>query len=242
MQLNKALTCVLTAVTAAAPAALAAQELSSDLSTSDNDALRSAIEMRYDAALAATNNDSVIAANDPRYIWASEAKVQCAIALGYLKSDTRDETSISKCDYAYGRMAMVAAPIAPPPPPPAPPPPPVQQSVCNDQQPGLIFFEFDSAVPSDDAAQTIGFLSQNAERCDWDSFEVMGHTDRAGSMVYNEGLSMRRAEAVADLMIGLGIDRSNIDVSAAGETNPRVPTADGIRSPENRRVSVSVTK
>lgn len=198
--------------------------------------------MRYDAALAATNNPVLISANDPRYTWASEAKVQCAIALGYLKSDTRDEPSISKCDYAYRQMSVVAQPPAPPPPRPLPPPPPPPAPVCEDQQPGLVFFEWDSDVPSDGAADTIRFVAANAERCSWNSFTVVGHTDRSGSNAYNDDLSMRRAEAVADLMVSLGIERSQMSISAEGETNPRVPTEDGIRSPENRRVEVTVTR
>ncbi|MBD2841205.1 OmpA family protein [Erythrobacter rubeus] len=227
-------------VGAAVPASLSAQELSADLATNDTDELRGAVQTRYDAALAATNNVDVVAANDPRYLWANEAKAQCAIALGFLKSDTRDEASIAKCDYAYGLMTQIPRrPVAPPPPPPPPLPAP---EVCTDQQPGIVFFGFDSAEPMEGATQTIQFLAGNAETCGWDSFRVVGHADRAGSNTYNEALSLRRAEAIADLMVGLGIDRSRMSISAEGETNPRVPTADGIRSPENRRVEITVSR
>ncbi|MEM9085896.1 MAG: OmpA family protein [Pseudomonadota bacterium] len=227
----------LTIVGAIAPASLAAQDLTADLATTDRDELRGALQVRYDAALAATNDSAVVAANDTRYMWASEAKVQCAIALGYLKSNTRDETSIEKCDYAYGMMNIIAQPPAPPPPPP-PPPPPAQ--VCEAPQPGLVFFEFDSDVPAEDAAEIIQFTARNADGCEWDSFNVVGHTDRAGSNAYNDELSMRRAQAVADLMESLGISRDQLTITAEGELNPRVPTADGIRSPENRRVEITV--
>ena len=207
-------------------------------SASDTDTLRGAIQMRYDAALGLTRDNAIITANDTRYLWASEAKVQCAIALGYLKSSTRDETSISKCDYAYQRMQVVTErPATPPPTRPTPPP---QPQVCQDQQPGIVFFEFDSSVPGDGAADTIRFVAQNAQRCGWNSFTVVGHTDRAGSDAYNDALSMRRAQAVADLMVSLGINRSQMSISAEGESNPRVPTADGVRSPQNRRVEITV--
>lgn len=240
MQKNTTLIGALTIIGMAMPAALSAQDISSDLASSDIDSLRGAIQMRYDAALTATRDNGLISADDPRYLWASEAKVQCAIALGYLKSSTRDEPSISKCDYAYRQMAVTPQPPAPPP-PPAPPSPP-QPQVCADQQPGIVFFEFDSDVPGEGASQTVQFVSQNAETCGWDSLRVIGHTDRSGSNQYNEGLSMRRARAVADLMASLGIDRSTISITAEGETNPRVPTADGIRSPENRRVEITVSR
>lgn len=233
----------LTIIGAATPAALAAQDMSSDLATSDLDALQSAIEMRYEAALAATRNDGLISADDPRYTWASEAKVQCGIALGYLKSNTRDETSISKCDFAYRMMSVIPRPPVVVPPPPLPPvPPPALPEVCTDRQPAIVFFEFDSDVPGDGAAETIRFMARNAETCGWESFSVIGHTDRAGSNDYNDDLSMRRADAVANLMVTLGIDRGQMSISAEGETNPRVPTADGVRSPENRRVEITVTR
>ncbi|GMN03933.1 hypothetical protein [Erythrobacter sp. MTPC3] len=109
----------LTIIGMAVHAPALAQDLSADLAVSDTDDLHSALQTRYDAALTATRDNGTIAANDPRYMWASEAKVQCAIALGYLKSDTRDEPSISKCDYAYGQMTVVPQmPVAVIPPPP----------------------------------------------------------------------------------------------------------------------------
>lgn len=231
----------LTALTiiSAASTGAAAQNSAAELMSADIDTLRSEIQNRYDAALTTTKDQSIIAANDTRYMWASEAKVQCAIALGYLKSRTRDETSISKCDYAYGRMAIRTAP---PPPPPAPVAPPPQREVCTSVEPGLIFFEFDSSTPGPDANDTIQFVATNARECGWDQFRVVGHTDRSGSDAYNDALSVRRAEAVANLMASLGIPRGQMSVSAEGESNPRVPTADGVRSPENRRVEITVSQ
>lgn len=231
----------LTMFGAAIPTGVSAQEQSPDLATSDVDALRGSIQARYDAALSATRDEALIAANDTRYVWASEAKVQCAIALGFLRSNTRDETSISKCDYAFRMMSFVATPPTRPTVPvvQAPPPPP---EVCEDVQPGLIFFDFDVDVPGSDARQTIQFFTGNAEVCGWERFNVVGHTDRAGSNTYNDNLSFRRAQSVAGLMTSLGIDMSDLNISAEGELNPRVPTADGIRSPENRRVEISVSQ
>lgn len=227
----------LTIIMAATASGAAAQDLTGDLASSDTDTLRSAVETRYDAALAATKADGVVTANDPRYMWASEAKVQCAIAIGYLKSGTRDETSLSKCDYAYQRMSLVPPPTAQP--PVAPPP---QRKECEAQEPTLIFFDWDSSVPAGDAAQAVRNVSDTAERCNWSSFSVVGHTDLSGSNAYNDALSMRRATAIADLMADMGIDRSLMSVTAQGESNPRVPTEDGVRNPQNRRVEVTVSR
>ena len=74
----------------------------------DTDSLRSEIQQHYDAALVMTLDQAIVRANDPRYTWASEAKVQCGIALGYLKSNTRDETSIGKCRTAAELMTATS--------------------------------------------------------------------------------------------------------------------------------------
>ncbi len=200
----------------------------------DTNSVRGEVQQRYDAALAATQDPAYVSANDPRYIWASEAKAQCGIALGYLKSRTRDEVSLSKCRMAYDRMMDVPRPrpVIAATPPPAP--------VCNRELPGLIFFEFDSATPGPDAAEIVSYVTENAGPCNWSSFQVVGHTDRSGSNAYNLELSQRRADAVANLMTSRGIPQSALDTTANGEENPRVPTADGVRELQNRRVEILV--
>ena len=217
------------------PAAAFAQ---ADLMSLDGDELRSEVQMRYDAALALTNDPAIVNANDPRYTWASEAKAQCGIALGYLKSNTKDEVSLSKCALAYDMMnrtprARVAAPM---------PQAPVRPEVCTAQAPGLIFFEFDSATPQQDAIETVEYVVENAPVCNWTSFTVVGHTDRAGSNAYNVGLSERRADAIENLMVSRGISGASITTQAKGEETPRVPTADGVRELQNRRVEILVNQ
>jgi outer membrane protein OmpA-like peptidoglycan-associated protein len=218
------------------PSAAFAQD---DLMSLDGSELRSAVQMRYDAALSLTKDPAVVSANDPRYIWASEAKAQCGIALGFLKSGTKDEVSLSKCSLAYDMMnrtpqARVAAPA-----PQAPVPRP---EVCTAQAPGLIFFEFDSATPQQDAMETVAYVAENAPVCNWTSFTVVGHTDRSGNNAYNQGLSERRAEAIESLMVGRGIADATISTRAEGEESPRVPTADGVRELQNRRVEILVNQ
>ncbi|WP_139323556.1 OmpA family protein, partial [Roseomonas sp. TAS13] len=61
---------------------------------------------------------------------------------------------------------------------------------------------------------------------------------RSGTPQYNMGLSRRRADAVAAELVRQGIQRSEITVEAFGESRPLVPTADGVREPQNRRVEI----
>ena len=222
--------------TALVPRAAAAQE-GVDLMSLEGDSLRSALQQRYDEALGLTVDPAIVRANDTRYTWASEAKVQCGIAIGFTKSGTRDETSISKCQLAYDMMRRPPVSLTPPPRPVQPAPP---STACNQQVPGMVFFDFDSAALPGDARQTVEFVARNAGPCNWRNITVVGHADRSGSNEYNVGLSQRRAEAVADLLASMGVARTSIQTNARGEEQPRVPTADGVREPQNRRVEMSV--
>lgn len=205
----------------------------------DLDSLEGEIQSRYDAGLAASLDQSLIAANDARYIWALEAKVQCGIALGFLKSSTRDETSIRKCDIASRMMTYrptpvrVATPVAPPPPPPQRP------AICNDEVAAIVFFEFDSADVSNEAGQTLDTVVTNIRTCAWSRLTIVGHTDQAGTDAYNVTLSQQRADAVQAALAVRGVSAAAMTVSAQGESRPRVVLADGTRSPQNRRVEIS---
>lgn len=196
--------------------------------------LRGEVQSRYDAALAMTTDRSVVAADNNVYAWASEAKVQCGIALGFLKSNSRDAESLRRCDFAYGMMMRQPAPEAPM----TPPPPPTEN--CPPEVASTFYFDWDSTVAPADAPQSVAFMADNRERCGWRSFTVVGHTDRSGSDAYNDRLALRRAQVIADMMAGAGIPATAIAVSGMGERQPRIQTVDGERTPENRRVEVEV--
>ena len=68
---------------------------------------------------------------------------------------------------------------------------------------------------------------------------IAGHADRSGPEAYNQALSERRADNVAQALGQRGIpDQQRCAVEAYGESQPRVPTADGVREPQNRRVEI----
>jgi outer membrane protein OmpA-like peptidoglycan-associated protein len=68
---------------------------------------------------------------------------------------------------------------------------------------------------------------------------LAGYADRSGSTQYNVGLSERRNGSVRSYLGGRGIADSAISSQAFGESNPRVPTADGVRELQNRRVEIT---
>jgi outer membrane protein OmpA-like peptidoglycan-associated protein len=69
---------------------------------------------------------------------------------------------------------------------------------------------------------------------------VIGHTDRTGSVAYNDALSLRRAERMADHLVAMGIRRDQIRLGARGEREPLVATEDEVAEPRNRRVEITV--
>lgn len=69
---------------------------------------------------------------------------------------------------------------------------------------------------------------------------VVGHTDRVGSVAYNDTLSLRRAERVGSSLVQMGIPRDQISVAGRGEREPLVATEDEVAEPRNRRVEITV--
>jgi outer membrane protein OmpA-like peptidoglycan-associated protein len=70
--------------------------------------------------------------------------------------------------------------------------------------------------------------------------EVIGFTDTVGNLPYNQALSLRRAAAVRDTLVGDGIDSRAISIAGRGKHDLLVPTADQIPEPRNRRVEITV--
>ncbi|MBB4286091.1 OmpA family protein [Roseospira goensis] len=138
--------------------------------------------------------------------------------------------------YAFGKpsrpQTMPAAATPPPQVAPAPAPAP---SVPTSY---LVFFDFDSANLTPEATSIVDTAASNALQVGRTRIEVTGHTDRAGSRQYNMVLSQRRANAVMERLVAQGIPRSEIAVFARGEDEPLIPTGDGMREAQNRRVEI----
>ena len=123
----------------------------------------------------------------------------------------------------------------PAPPPPAVVPPPVQPAVARTY---LVFFDWDRADLTDRARQIVAEAAQASTRVQYTRIEVQGNADSSGTPVYNQRLSLRRAQTVAAELVRNGVPRTAIDIQAFGDTRPLVPTAPGVREPQNRRVAI----
>ncbi|MCA3390522.1 MAG: OmpA family protein [Roseomonas sp.] len=101
----------------------------------------------------------------------------------------------------------------------------------------LVFFDWSKADLTDRARQIIGEAA-SSRGAGVTRIEVNGFTDRSGPADYNMGLSQRRANAVAAELVRRGVPRNEIVTRGFGEENNLVPTADGVREPQNRRVEI----
>jgi OmpA-OmpF porin, OOP family len=126
----------------------------------------------------------------------------------------------------------VAPPAAPPAPMPVAAPAPALSRTY------LVFFDWDRADLTDRARQIIKEAADASTRVKYTQIKVDGYTDLSGSAAYNQRLSVRRAESVAGELVRDGVPRTAIGVQGFGESNPLVPTAQGVREPQNRRVEI----
>ena len=123
------------------------------------------------------------------------------------------------------------APMAAAPPPPA----------ALDSGPAefIIFFGHNKSNLTAAAMEVVRDAAAAAKQTGSANVKIVGHTDRSGSDSYNQALSMRRANTVKGALVNEGVTGGAIAVDARGESDPLVPTADGVREPQNRRVNIS---
>ncbi|MDR3536750.1 MAG: OmpA family protein [Acetobacteraceae bacterium] len=131
--------------------------------------------------------------------------------------------------YNFGQApAPIAAPIAAPAPAVAP------------ARSYLVFFDWDKATLTDRARQIISEAAANSTKVQYTKIEVNGYTDTSGTPKYNQGLSVRRAQAVAAELVKDGVPKAAISIQGFGDTHLLVPTGAGVREPQNRRVEIII--
>jgi OmpA-OmpF porin, OOP family len=133
----------------------------------------------------------------------------------------------------------------PPPPPPAPtpaavtpPPPPPPPVAAPSRQDFIVFFDFDKSTLTPEGRKVVDAAAAAYKSGGRAKVSVSGYTDRAGTPTYNMALSKRRADTVQAALIRDGVPANQIDAKWFGEEHPRVPTPDGVREPQNRRVEI----
>ncbi|QLF94223.1 OmpA family protein [Pseudomonas sp. ABC1] len=105
---------------------------------------------------------------------------------------------------------------------------------------GKVLFETDSEQLSSDSQQLITRITRALTSVGIDDIILEGHTDDQGRPAYNEQLSQRRAQTVADAMIGNGMPEHAIQIRAMGQRKPIASNETATGRSENRRVVIIV--
>jgi len=72
------------------------------------------------------------------------------------------------------------------------------------------------------------------------TLDVIGHTDNTGANNYNQALSERRAQAVAQYFVGQNVHPERLRIEGAGETQPRASNSTPEGRSQNRRVEIII--
>ncbi|WP_047513793.1 OmpA family protein [Vibrio harveyi] len=119
-------------------------------------------------------------------------------------------------------------------------PEPVMMTKTHKEEYGTGTFEFDSAKLTDSVSERldnfVNFLNEYPQA----QVEITGYTDSSGPAAYNQKLSERRAQSVADYLIAAGIDADRFTVTGMGEENPVADNSTHEGREKNRRVEVVV--
>ena len=131
--------------------------------------------------------------------------------------------------------AMMPKPMAAP----APPPPPKPMKIPG---PFVVYFDFDSAEIDARASGIIKEAAKGFAESGASKVILRGHTDKAGNVKYNEGLSRFRVNEVGNAIMQAGVARGAVTKNHLGESEPQIDTPDGERLASNRRVEIILQK
>src|SRR5436190_4090585 len=128
--------------------------------------------------------------------------------------------------------AAPAAPPPPPPPPPAPAPAPAPRPPSEEElfaRKSLdelsreltdVYFDLDESAIRDDGRAPLQRDAEWLKRWTSTQITIEGHCDSRGSAEYNLALGARRAAAVKDYLVSLGVPASRVTVISKGKEQP----------------------
>ena len=107
--------------------------------------------------------------------------------------------------------------------------------------PEAITFDVDSTFVRPSISNALADLSRSINDYPNTIVDIIGHTDTTGTSSYNQNLSKRRANAVANQLIANGVNSTRIRAFGRGETAPIASNATAEGRQANRRVEIIIT-
>jgi outer membrane protein OmpA-like peptidoglycan-associated protein/osmotically-inducible protein OsmY len=135
---------------------------------------------------------------------------------------------------------------------PVPPPPTVvvpsieeQLAVCRDDLAKLaganpVTFERGSAEIDAAGREVLARIAAAVKGCPGVRIAAEGHTDVEGIPDYNQRLSVKRAQAVADYLIAAGVGADQVETAGFGASRPIAPNSTPVARAKNRRTEIVV--
>jgi len=99
-------------------------------------------------------------------------------------------------------------------------------------------FEFNSTKIAEDNYAGLDVVADFLKENPNISVKVEGHTDSVGSKSYNQDLSERRANSVADYLIGKGVDINQVSTEGFGFSKPVASNKTAAGRAKNRRTEL----
>ncbi len=119
--------------------------------------------------------------------------------------------------------------------------PPTRLSECDDMERiGAVRFGHNDASLQWNAKRDLQRVAITLEECSRDSLIINGHSDATGEGLYNEDLSLRRANAVRDFLVQNGADASRVEAVGLGSSKPVSSNQTRLGRASNRRVEIEV--
>src|SRR5919109_1332125 len=155
----------------------------------------------------------------------------------------------------FGALLLLIACSSPPQTPPGPPggPPggpgggigsrnivPGSQQDLEASAGDRIFFAFDRSDITPEARQTLARQADWLRRYPNVTVTIEGHCDERGTREYNLALGERRAQAVKNVLVALGVPAGRIQTISYGKERPEIPHSDESSYAQNRRAVTTV--
>ncbi|MDX1803732.1 MAG: OmpA family protein [Alcanivorax sp.] len=106
--------------------------------------------------------------------------------------------------------------------------------------PGNLTFDTDSSTVKSSFKPVLDAVSDVLKEYESTMIQVAGHTDSTGGDRYNMMLSQQRAQAVANVLAGYGVQQVRMDVVGFGETQPIASNSTASGREQNRRVELTL--
>ena len=98
-----------------------------------------------------------------------------------------------------------------------------------------VFFDYDQSDIKPEGQEILRRQAEWLRRYPNVSVTIEGHCDERGTREYNLALGERRAQAVKNVLVALGIPASRISTISYGKERPEIPHSDDTSYAQNRR-------